>query len=91
MGFICRCFYEKNIYLKDFGLHVIFVGDENEFRRRYGEVLSSELLGGNMQQWLDALMPLGFILTYYDTQTWERFRNIAVSISLSSHNHVILV
>lgn len=40
MGYVCRCFYEKNIYLEDFGLHVTFVGDETVFKMCYGEILS---------------------------------------------------
>ncbi|XP_028396863.1 2-oxoglutarate and iron-dependent oxygenase domain-containing protein 2-like isoform X4 [Dendronephthya gigantea] len=40
-GYICRCFYERNIYLKSLGLHVTYAGDEADFRSKYAEYFSN--------------------------------------------------
>lgn len=43
-GYVCRCFYERNIYLKSLDLHVTYAGDEADFRRKYAEVISETLV-----------------------------------------------
>ena len=39
-GYVCSCFYERNIYLKSLDLHVTYTGNEADFRSSYGEVIS---------------------------------------------------
>jgi hypothetical protein len=37
-GYVCRCFYERNIYLKSLDLHVTYTGNEADFRSAYAQV-----------------------------------------------------
>ena len=37
-GYVCCCFYERNIYLKSLDLHVTFTGNEADFRSSYAKV-----------------------------------------------------
>ena len=37
-GYVCCCFYERNIYLKNLDLHVNYTGNEADFRSSYAKV-----------------------------------------------------
>ena len=66
-GYICRCFYEKNIYLKSVDLHVTYCGNEAEFKSSYGQVLNhiySSLLFNYTHSRTDLYIVDTFIILY---------------------------
>ena len=77
MGYICGCFYEKNIYLKDFGLHVNFAGNETAFKMSYGEVLCSNL--SVRQQFIDKTKLARILRLYKLESIWRFLLNIKLT------------
>ena len=89
MSYICGCFYEKNIYLKDFGLHVNFAGNETAFKMSYGEVLCSNL--SVRQQFIDKTKLARILRLYKLESIWRFLLNIKLTPFPPNIHKIIII